>query len=120
MTGNCKPDVEHLVASAEVATADPKRGRDCCKPAVRFKLGGAGGKCCNSASTNLEKVLKFAVCVRDRGGKDFQDSTLERRLIDTVRVPSAVGSGAPGVPGFRAAAGRCTAICSSAPELQGK
>ncbi len=79
MTGNCRPEAEQLVASAEgaeEATSNPERGEGGCHPARRLELSvGTGGNGCNNTATNLEKAVKFAECMRDNGGKDFPDSS---------------------------------------------
>jgi hypothetical protein len=59
-----------------------------------------------------EAALKFAQCMRENGVPDFPDPTPTGPLIDTSRIPSAAGRGARSIPGFRAAAAKCTAIYS--------
>ena len=124
MTGICRPEAEQLVASAEgvdEAISNPERGEGGCHPARRLELSvGTGGEGCINTATNLENAVKFAEWMRDNGGKDFPDSAPDRPLIDTSRIPSAAGRGAHSIPGFRAAADRCTALYSSALGLQGK
>jgi hypothetical protein len=59
-----------------------------------------------------EAALKFAQCMRNNGVPDFPDPTPNGPLIDTTRIPSAAGRGARSIPGFQAAAHKCTAIYS--------
>jgi hypothetical protein len=124
VTGNTWPEAEQLVASAvgaEEATSNPKRSKGACNSARRLELSvGTGGNGCNNTGSNLEKAVNFAECMRNKGRKDFPDPPADGFLIDMSRIRSAVGSGARSMPGFRAAADRCTALCSSALELQGK
>ncbi len=67
-----------------------------------------------------EAALKFAQCVRDNGVPDFPDPTPNGPLIDTSRIPSAAGRGARSIPGFQAAAHKCTATYSGELGLQGQ
>jgi hypothetical protein len=57
-------------------------------------------------------ALKFAECMRQNGVPDFPDPTPNGPLIDTNRIPSAAGRGALDIPGFTAAAHKCTAAYS--------
>jgi hypothetical protein len=57
-------------------------------------------------------ALKFAQCMRENGVPDFPDPTPNGPLIDTSRIPSAAGRGARSIPGFSAAATKCTTIYS--------
>lgn len=59
-----------------------------------------------------EAALKFAQCMRENGVPDFPDPTPNGPLIDTNRIPSAAGRGARNIPGFTAAAHKCTATYS--------
>ena len=67
-----------------------------------------------------EAALKFAQCVRENGVPDFPDPTPNGPLIDTNRIPSAAGRGARSMPGFQAAAHKCTAIYSGELGLRGQ
>jgi hypothetical protein len=124
VTGNCRPEAEQLVSSAdgaEEATSNPGWGEGGGHPARRLELPvGSGGSGGNNTATNLEKALLFAQCARDNGKKDFPDHTADRSLIDISRIPSAAGRGAHSNPGFQAAADRCTALYSSALGLGGQ
>lgn len=59
-----------------------------------------------------EAALGFARCMRENGVPDFPDPTTNGPLIDTTRIPSAAGRGARSIPGFSAAAKKCTAAYS--------
>jgi hypothetical protein len=59
-----------------------------------------------------EAALKFARCMRENGVPEFPDPTPSGPIIDTSRIPSAAGRGAHSIPGFGAAAAKCTAIYS--------
>jgi ABC-type glycerol-3-phosphate transport system substrate-binding protein len=67
-----------------------------------------------------EAALKFAQCMRAKGVPDFPDPTPNGPLIDTNRIPSAAGRGARSIPGFQAAAHKCTAIYSGELGLGGQ
>ncbi len=67
-----------------------------------------------------EAALKFAQCMRANGVPDFPDPTPNGPLIDTTRIPSAAGRGARSIPGFVAAAHKCTAIYSGELGLRGQ
>jgi len=67
-----------------------------------------------------ENALEFAQCMRDNGVEDFPDPTKDGPLIDTNRIPSAAGRGARSIPGFQAAADKCTAIYSGELGLRGR
>jgi hypothetical protein len=67
-----------------------------------------------------EAALKFAQCIRENGVPDFPDPTPNGPLIDTNRIPSAAGRGARSLPGFHAAANKCTAIYSGELGLRGQ
>jgi hypothetical protein len=59
-----------------------------------------------------QAALKFAQCMRENGIPDFPDPTPNGPLIDTSRIPSAAGRGALNIPGFTAAAHKCTSMYS--------
>jgi hypothetical protein len=59
-----------------------------------------------------QAALEFARCMRENGVPDFPDPTPNGPLIDTARIPSAAGRGAQSIPGFTAAAKKCTAAYS--------
>jgi hypothetical protein len=67
-----------------------------------------------------QAALKFAECMRENGVPDFPDPTPNGPLIDTSRIPSAAGRGARSIPGFTAAAHKCTAIYSGELGLRGQ
>jgi hypothetical protein len=67
-----------------------------------------------------EAALKFAQCMRESGVPDFPDPTPNGPLIDTNRIPSAAGRGALSIPGFQAAAHKCSAMYSGELGLQRK
>jgi len=116
VTGNCRPEAEQLVASAEgaeEATSNPERSKGGCRPARRLELSvGAGGRGGNTTAIDLEKAAKFIRCERDSGTKDYPDPTSNRPLVETGRIPSSAGRGSPSISGFQAAAERCTPIDS--------
>ena len=68
----------------------------------------------------MAAALKFAQCIRANGVPDFPDPTPDGPLIDTSRIPSAAGRGAHSIPGFQAAADKCTAMYSGELGLQGQ
>ncbi len=116
MTGNCRPESEQLVASAEgaeKATSTPERDEGRCHPARRLELsGGTGGSRGNNTTTDLEKAVRFAPCGRDNGMTDVPDPISNGPLVDTSRIPSATGRDARSIAGFAAAANEYTAIDS--------
>jgi hypothetical protein len=63
-------------------------------------------------SQQQQAALEFAKCMRENGVPDFPDPTPNGPLIDTNRIPSAAGRGARSIPGFSAAASKCSAIYS--------
>jgi hypothetical protein len=65
-------------------------------------------------------ALKFAQCMRDNGVPDFPDPTPTGPLIDTSAIPSAAGRGARSIPGFQAAAHKCTTAYSGQLGLRGQ
>jgi hypothetical protein len=67
-----------------------------------------------------QAALKFAQCMRNNGVPDFPDPAPNGPLIDTSRIPSAAGKGARSIPGFQAAAHKCSAIYSSELGLRGQ
>jgi len=67
-----------------------------------------------------EAALEFAQCMRANGVPDFPDPTPNGPLIDTSRIPSAAGRGARSIPGFPAAASKCTAIYSGELGVRGQ
>jgi hypothetical protein len=114
MTGNCRPEAEQPVASAEgeeEATSNPQQGNGGCRPARRFELFGTRGRSSNSTAIDLEKAMEFAQCGSD-SGKNFPDPASHRPLVETSRIPSATEWGARSNSGFQAAAQRCSAIDS--------
>ncbi len=66
-----------------------------------------------------QAALKFAQCMRESGVPDFPDPTPDGPLIDTNRIPSAAGRGARDIPGFDAAAHKCTGMYSGELGLRG-
>jgi hypothetical protein len=60
-----------------------------------------------------QAALKFAQCMRETGVPEFPDPTPNGPLIDTTRIPGAAGRGARSIPGFSAAAKKCTGIYSA-------
>jgi hypothetical protein len=124
VTGNCRPDAEQLVASAdraEKATFDPERGEGGCHPPRGLELSaGTVDSGANNTATNLEKAVQFAQCMRVKSMTDLPDPTAEGLLIDTSRLPIAAGEGDRIIPGFQAAAEKCTAIYSNALERRGQ
>ena len=67
-----------------------------------------------------QAALKFAQCMRENGIPDFPDPTPNGPLIDTNRIPSAAGRGALNIPGFTAAAHKCTFMYSGELGLRGQ
>jgi hypothetical protein len=72
------------------------------------------------SSQEQQAALKFAKCMRENGVPDFPDPTPNGPVIDTSRIPSAAGRGARSIPGFPAAASKCTAIYSGELGLRGQ
>ena len=124
MTANRRPEAEQLVAStnaAQEATSYVERGGDSCHPARRLELSaGTGSSDANKLATNLDEAVQFAQCVRDDGVKEFPDPTADGPLIDASRISAVVGRGARRIAGFQAAAGRHSAIDSSALGVRGQ
>ncbi len=56
--------------------------------------------------------MRFAPGTRDSGMTYFPDPTSHEPLVDTSRIPSVAGMGAPSTSGFPAAANEYTAIDS--------
>ncbi len=65
-----------------------------------------------------EVRLEFAQCMRDNGVENFPDPTQNGPLIDTTRMPGEPS--ARSIPGFDAAADKCTAIYSGELGLRGQ
>jgi hypothetical protein len=124
VTGDCRPEAEQFVASAEgagEATSNPEQGEVACHPTRRLDLFiGIGGNGRNSTATNLEMAVNFSPCMRNQGGRDFPDPSADESHIDMPRSPSAAGSSTRSMRRFRAAADRCTAFYPSTLGLQGK
>ena len=59
-----------------------------------------------------EKVVRFAPGARDSGTMDVPDPTSHEPLVDTSRIPSVAGRGAPSISGFPAAPNEYTVIDS--------
>ena len=72
------------------------------------------------SSQQQQAALKFAQCIRANGVPDFPDPTPNGPLIDTSRIPSAAGRGARSIPGFNAAAKKCTGMYSGELGLRGQ
>lgn len=72
------------------------------------------------SSQQQAAALKFAQCMRENGVPDFPDPTPSGPLIDTSRIPSAAGRGARSIPGFQAAAKKCTASYAAQLGLRGQ
>jgi hypothetical protein len=122
MTGNCRPESEQLVTTAEgakEATSTPERDDGGCHPARGLELSvGTGGSRGTNTTTDLDKAVKFAPGARDNGMTDFPDPASKEPLIDTSRVPFAAGSGARSISGFPAAAYEYSALGSGGLGLQ--
>ncbi|HVA08192.1 MAG TPA: hypothetical protein VNG12_15760 [Acidimicrobiales bacterium] len=106
MTGNCRPESEELVASAEgagEATSAPERDEGGCHLArgLELSVDARGSRGNNTA--DLEKAVRFAPGTRDSGMTDFPDPTSHEPLVDTSRFPSVAGRGVPSTSGFPAA-----------------
>jgi hypothetical protein len=118
VTGNCRQEAEQLVATAdraEKATFDPERGEGGCYPRRGLELSaGTVNRGPDNTATNLEKTVQFAQCMRVNSMTDLPDPTADGPLIDTSRLPIAAGKGNRSIPGFQAAADKCTAIYSNA------
>ena len=65
-------------------------------------------------TTEQQRALKFAQCMRDNGVADFPDPTPGGALIDTNRIPSAAGRGAREIPGFQATIAKCHGVLAEA------
>jgi hypothetical protein len=118
VTGNCRPEDEQLVAPADraqKATFDPVRGEGGCHPPRGLELSaGTVNSGANNTATNLEKAVQFAQCMRVNSMTDLPDPTADGPLIDTSRFPIVAGKGDRSIPGFQAAADKCTAIYANA------
>ena len=101
-------------SSLDVSTPAFKQAMSACKD-----LEPAGFTGSKRSPQQQQVALEFAKCMRENGVPDFPDPTPNGPLIDTSRIPSAAGRGARSIPGFQAAAGRCTAVYSGALGLPG-
>lgn len=102
-------------SSLDLSTPAFKQAMSACKD-----LEPAGFTGSKRSSQEQHAALKFAKCMRENGLPDFPDPTPNGPLIDTSRIPSAAGRGARSIPGFRAAASKCTAIYSGQLGLRGQ
>jgi len=94
-------------SSLDLSTPAFKQAMSACKD-----LEPAGFTGSKRSSQEQQAALKFAKCMRENGVPDFPDPTPNGPLIDTSRIPSAAGRGARSIPGFPAAASKCTTIYS--------
>jgi hypothetical protein len=101
-------------SSLDVSTPAFKQAMSACED-----LEPAGFTGSKRSSQEQQAALKFAKCMRGNGVPDFPDPTPSGPLIDTSRIPSAAGRGARSIPGFPAAASKCTAIYSGKLGLRG-
>jgi hypothetical protein len=102
-------------SSLDLSTPAFKHAMSACQD-----LEPAGFTGSKRSSQEQQAALKFAKCMRENGVPDFPDPTPNGPLIDTSRIPSAAGRGARSIPGFRAAASKCTAIYSGELGLRGQ
>jgi hypothetical protein len=102
-------------SSLDVSTPAFKQAMSACKD-----LEPAGFTGSKRSTQEQQAALKFAKCMRENGVPDFPDPTPNGPLIDTSRIPSAAGRGARSIPGFPAAASKCTAIYSGELGLRGQ
>ena len=102
-------------SSLDLSTPAFKQAMSACKD-----LEPAGFTGTKRSSQEQQAALKFAKCMRENGVPDFPDPTPNGPLIDTSRIPSAAGRGARSIPGFPAAASKCTAIYSGELGLRGQ
>ena len=102
-------------SSLDLSTPAFKQAMSACKD-----LEPAGFTGSKRSSQEQHAALKFAKCMRENGLPDFPDPTPNGPLIDTSRIPSAAGRGARSIPGFPAAASKCTAIYSGQLGLRGQ
>jgi hypothetical protein len=94
-------------SSLDLNTPAFKQAMSACK-----NLEPAGFTGSKRSPQQQQAALKFAKCMRENGVPDFPDPTPNGPLIDTNRIPSAAGRGARSIPGFTAAASKCTGIYS--------
>jgi hypothetical protein len=64
------------------------------------------------SSQQQQAALKFALCMRHNGVKDFPDPTPNEPLVDTNRIPSATGPG--GMSALHAAMQKCSDVAAAA------
>ena len=102
-------------SSLDLSTPAFKQAMSACKD-----LEPAGFTGSKRSSQEQQAALKFAKCMRENGVPDFPDPTPNGPLIDTSRIPSAAGRGARSIPGFPAAASKCTAIYSGELGVRGQ
>jgi hypothetical protein len=102
-------------SSLDLSTPAFKQAMSACKD-----LEPAGFTGTKRSSQEQQAALKFAKCMRENGVPDFPDPTPNGPLIDTSRIPSAAGRGARSIPGFPAAASKCTAIYSGELGVRGQ
>ena len=102
-------------SSVDVSTPAFKQAMGACND-----LEPAGFTGSKRSAQQQQAALKFAKCMRENGVPDFPDPTPNGPLIDTSRIPSAAGRGARSIPGFRAAASKCTAIYSGELGVRGQ
>ena len=102
-------------SSLDLSTPAFKQAMSACKD-----LEPAGFTGSKRSSQEQQAALKFAKCMRENGVPDFPDPTPNGPLIDTSRIPSAAGRGARNIPGFPAAASKCTAIYSGELGVRGQ
>jgi hypothetical protein len=102
-------------SSLNLSTPAFKQAMSACKD-----LEPAGFTGTKRSSQEQQAALKFAKCMRENGVPDFPDPTPNGPLIDTSRIPSAAGRGARSIPGFPAAASKCTAIYSGELGVRGQ
>jgi len=102
-------------SSLNLSTPAFKQAMSACKD-----LEPAGFTGTKRSSQEQQAALKFAKCMRENGVPDFPDPPPNGPLIDTSRIPSAAGRGARSIPGFPAAASKCTAIYSGELGVRGQ
>jgi hypothetical protein len=95
VTGNCRPEAEQLVASADGAK----------EAQSNLAQGGRG----------WHPARGLEVSAVSSGADDAATTP----LIDNPQLPSAARMGARSIPGFRAAGGQCTAVYSGELGLRG-
>jgi hypothetical protein len=102
-------------SSLDLSAPAFKRAMSACK-----HLEPAGFTGSKRSPLEQQAALKFAKCMRENGVPGFPDPNPNGPLIDTSRIPSAAGRGARSIPGFPAAASKCTAIYSGDLGLRGQ